>query len=71
LYKSIMDAVERNNIGPTEMAKFQELRQQEYNLLLINEAMIEKTDGLIFRPKLSLRSSSSPRYRRSPVSRRL
>ena len=47
LYKSIMDAVERNNIGPTEMAKFQELRQQEYNLLLINEAMIEKTDGIL------------------------
>jgi hypothetical protein len=43
-----MDAVERQNIiEPKELEKFKTLRAQEYRLMLIREATIGRTDGLI------------------------
>jgi hypothetical protein len=48
IYKSAMDAVERNaDFTPEDMERFKKARRQDYNLLLIREAMIGKTDGNI------------------------
>jgi len=47
MHKAVLNAAERNHIQPAELAKFRTLRQQDYNALLISEAMIGKTDGLI------------------------
>jgi hypothetical protein len=48
LYKMLMDAVERQaKLSKEDRAKFTEARSQEYNLLLIREAMIGRTDGLV------------------------
>ena len=49
LHKSVLDAVERN---PTvlldgELGEFRNVRKQEYNLLLIKESMIGRTDGIV------------------------
>jgi len=49
LHKAVFDAVERDNsaIIPGGMSDFRRTREQDYNLLLIKEAMIGRTDGQI------------------------
>lgn len=42
----LMDAVERT-IAPSDLATFQKTRSQDYNRMLIQEAMIGRTDGNI------------------------
>src|SRR5262249_24188308 len=44
----LMDSVERQaKFSGEDRAEFKKLRSQEYNLLLIREAMIGRTDGLL------------------------
>ena len=49
LHKAVMDAMERNEgaIIPGGMGDFRKLREQDYNLLLVSEVMIGRTDGLV------------------------
>ncbi|MDQ0319687.1 hypothetical protein QO002_001825 [Pararhizobium capsulatum DSM 1112] len=46
VHKAIMDAVERHG-AVSDVECFRKTRRQDYNLLLIKEVMIGKTDGLI------------------------
>lgn len=46
IHKTIMDAVEREGlIEEDSLAEFREARRQDYNLLLVKEAVIGRTDG--------------------------
>jgi hypothetical protein len=45
LHKAVMDAAERNAIEPTDLVRFRKTRREDYNLLLIKEAVIGRTDG--------------------------
>ncbi len=45
LHQAIMDAMERSNVAPENMAQFQKTRGQDYNMLLVSEAIIGRTDG--------------------------
>jgi hypothetical protein len=49
IHKVVMDAVERDEgaIIPGGMDDFRKAREQDYNLLLVSEAMIGRTDGII------------------------
>lgn len=50
LHKAVMDAVERQSddaIKEGNLAEFREARQQDYNMFLIKEAVIGRTDGII------------------------
>lgn len=47
VHKTLMDAVERNCVAPDKLAEFRTLRMQDYRLLLISEAIIGRTDGMI------------------------
>ena len=49
LHKAVFDAVERDDgaIIPGGIEDFRRTREQDYNLLLIKEAMIGRTDGQI------------------------
>jgi len=49
LHKAIFDAVERSDetIRPEKMEEFRKVRKQDYNLLLVSEAIIGRTDGLV------------------------
>ena len=54
LHKMIMDAVERQDaIEGDKLADFRETRQEDYNLLLMKEAMIGRTDGLLQPDKIA------------------
>jgi hypothetical protein len=46
LHKTVMDAVERQQlVEPHNLDEFRKARRQDYNLLLIKEVMIGRTDG--------------------------
>jgi hypothetical protein len=49
LHNVVLDAVERDEgtIIPEKMEDFRKTRQQDYDLLLVSEAMIGRTDGII------------------------
>ena len=54
MHKTIMDAVEREGLVEEHMlADFREARRQDYNFLLIKEAMIGRTDGNVLPDKLA------------------
>jgi hypothetical protein len=53
MHKAIMDAAERIAIEPDKLADFRKARLQDYNLLLIKEAMIGRTDGNVPPDKLA------------------
>jgi hypothetical protein len=52
LFKAVADAVERQ-LGPEALPDWRKVRSQYYNLLLIKEAMIGRTDGNIRPDKLA------------------
>jgi len=47
LHKIVMDAAERDSIAPEDRESFRKARAQDYRLLLVNEAMIGRTDGIV------------------------
>jgi hypothetical protein len=53
LHKLTMDAAERTTIVPEKLADFRKIRLADYNLLLIKEAVIGRTDGNIPPDKLA------------------
>jgi hypothetical protein len=52
LFKAVADAVERQ-LGPEALPDWRKVRSQYYNLLLIKEAVIGRTDGNIPPDKLA------------------
>jgi hypothetical protein len=53
LHKAIMDAAERTAIEPAKLADFRKTRLQDYNLLLIKEAIIGRSDNNVPPDKLA------------------
>ena len=46
IHKAVMDLME-GQIAPENMQEFREARSEDYNLLLLKEVMVGKTDGLV------------------------
>ena len=53
VHKAVMDLVERNMPQGDDLEKFRTLRSQDYNLLLIKEAMIGDTSGIINQERMA------------------
>jgi hypothetical protein len=47
MMKALMDAVEHQCIEPENLQKFRETRRQEYHQMLVKEALMGRTDGIV------------------------